>query len=90
MNIAILPGVAVIEHVFRDVETALIGFLHVAVARELHLAAALDRSVARAVDREEDRVLTSVNGIRTKFDAVKLLRDVERRYARHREEVRKG
>ena len=76
------------DHLSGDVETALIGFLHVAVARELHLAATLDRRAARALDREQDRVLTAVNGVRTKFDAVKLLRDVERRYARHRNEVR--
>jgi phospholipase C len=78
------------DHLSGEVDTALIGFLHVAVARELHLAATVDRNVARTVDREEDRVRSAVNDARTKFDAVRLLRDVERRYARHREEVRKG
>jgi phospholipase C len=78
------------DHLSGEVDAALIGFLHVAVARELHLAATVDRSVARTVDREEDRVLTTVSGVRTKFDAVRLLRGVERRYARQREEVRRG
>jgi phospholipase C len=78
------------DHLSNDVETALIGFLHVAVARDLHLAGTVDRSVARAVDRNEDRVLSTVHEVRTKFDAVRLLRGVEQRYARRREEVRKG
>jgi len=73
------------EHLSSDLETTLIGFLHVAVAREFHLAASLDRNVSGAIEREQDRVLSAVTGVRTKFDAVKLLRDVERRYARHRE-----
>jgi phospholipase C len=73
------------EHLSGDLEAALVGFLHVAVARELHLAAATDRDVSRAIEREEDRVLSAVHGVRTKFEAVKLLRDVEERYARHRE-----
>jgi phospholipase C len=77
------------DHLSGEVEAALVGFLHVAVARDLHLAATVDRSVARAADREEDRLLSAVRGVRTKFDAVRLLRDVERRYARHREEVRR-
>jgi phospholipase C len=78
------------HHLSGEPEAALVGFLHVAVARHLHLAAALDHDVPRAVEREQDRVLSAVSGIRTKFDAVRLLRDVERRYARHREEVRRA
>jgi hypothetical protein len=78
------------DHLSGDVETSLIGFLHVAVARQFHLAATVDRNVSGAVEREQDRVLTAVNGVRTKFDAAKLLRGVEQRYARHRENVRKG
>jgi phospholipase C len=68
------------EHLSGEVDTALIGFLHVAVARNLHLAASVDRDVSRAVEREGDRVLGALGDVRTKFDAVKLLRDVEERY----------
>ena len=78
------------EHPSGDVDSALVGFLHVAVARHLQLAAAVDRDVSGAIEREQDRVRGAVEDVRTKFDAVKLLRDVELRYARHREEVRKG
>lgn len=78
------------DHLSGEVETALVGFVQVAVARELHLAATVDRSLSRAVQRGEDSVLSEVAGIRTKFDAVRLLRRVELRYARHREAVRKG
>jgi phospholipase C len=77
------------EHLSGDVETALVGFLHVAAARQLHLAAAVQRDVSRTIEREEDRVLSEVSRVRTKFDAVKLLRDVEQRYARHREVTRR-
>jgi phospholipase C len=77
------------EHLSGDLETALVGFLHVAAARQLHLAAAVQRDVSRTIEREEDRVLSEVSSVRTKFDAVKLLRDVEQRYARHREVTRR-
>ncbi|TMC02499.1 MAG: phosphoesterase [Chloroflexi bacterium] len=73
------------EHLSGEVDAALVGFLHVAVARELHLAASVHRDVGRAIRDEEDRLVSAVRGVRTKFDAVRLLRDVERRYQRHRE-----
>jgi phospholipase C len=69
------------EHLSGGVDAALIGFTHVAIARQLHLTAA----VGRDVSREGERLLDTVSNVRTKFDAVKLLRDVEQRYQRHRE-----
>jgi hypothetical protein len=52
----------------------------VAVARELQLAAALKRDLGRAVAQEEDRLSTTYDQLRTKFDAVKFLRDVQSKY----------
>jgi phospholipase C len=77
------------EHLSGELETTLVGFLHVAVARDLHLAATVEGDVARAAEREEVRLRGMVEGVRTKFDAVRLLRDVEQRYARHREVTRR-
>lgn len=74
------------EELSGALEPALIGFVHVALARQVHLAAAVDRDVSGAIDREKDRLLSTFHGIRTKFDAVKLLREVDRAYARHREQ----
>jgi len=65
-----------------EVDPALVGFLQVAAARELHLAAAVDGDVERAEDREKDRLLTKFHSIQTKYDAVRYLRDVEKRYQR--------
>jgi phospholipase C len=69
-------------HLAGGVDSALVGFLHVAVARELHLAAAARRDVGAAIDRERDRLLSTYEGIQTKFDAVRFLRDVQTRYER--------
>jgi phospholipase C len=66
-------------------ESALVGFLQVALARELHLAAAAHRDVSRAREQEQDRLLSTYEGIRTKFDAVKYLHHVESRYRAHLE-----
>jgi phospholipase C len=66
-------------------EPALVGFVHVALARQIHLAASVSRDVSGTIERERDRLLSTVNGIRTKFDAVKLLREVDHSYSRHRE-----
>jgi len=68
-----------------ELEPALAGFLQVAVAREIHLVAAVDRDVSGAIERERDRLLSTLDGINTKFDAVRFLREVDLRYARHRE-----
>lgn len=67
-----------------EVDSALAGFLQVAIARELHLAAAAHRDVERALDQERDRLLTAFHSVGTKFDAAKRLRSVERRYRIHR------
>jgi phospholipase C len=67
-------------------EATLVGFVQVAVARELHLAAAAHRDVTRAVDHERDRLLASYHGIRTKFDAVKYLHGVSKRYQEARQQ----
>lgn len=66
-------------------EPALIGFVHVALARQVHLAASVGRDVSGTIEREKDHLLSAFDGIRTKFDPVKLLRDVDRSYSRHRE-----
>ncbi|MBJ7601487.1 alkaline phosphatase family protein [Candidatus Nephthysia bennettiae] len=76
-------------HLGGQVEAALVGFLHVAVARELHLAAIARRDardVGAAIDRERDRLLSTYDQIRTKFDAVKFIHEVQSRYeaTRHR------
>jgi phospholipase C len=67
-------------HLAGQVESALVGFLHVGVARELHLAALAKRDVERAIDRERDRLLSTYDQIRTKFDAVKFIREVQSKY----------
>jgi phospholipase C len=61
-------------------EATLVGFMQVAVARELHLAAAAERDVGRAIDQERDRLLSTYDQVRTKFDAVRFLHGVARRY----------
>ena len=66
-------------------ERALIGFVHVALARQVHLAASVGRDVSGTIEREKDRLLSAFDGIRTKFDAVKLLGEVDHSYSRHRE-----
>lgn len=68
------------EHLTGALEPALVGFLHVGVARELHLAALVHRDVSTAIEREKDRILSTYGGIHNKFDAVRYLRDIERRY----------
>jgi len=68
-----------------ELEPALAGFVQVAVARELHLAAAARRDVSRAVAEERDRLLSTYDGLRTKFDAVRYLRTVQSRYEAARE-----
>lgn len=73
------------EHLSGELEATLAGFVHVAAARHLQLAATAEGDIDRAVEREQDRLRGMVEGVRSKFDAAKLLRDVERRYARHRE-----
>jgi hypothetical protein len=65
-------------------EPALTGFVHVALARQVHLAASVERDVSGTIEREEHRLLSTLHGIRTKFDAVKLLREVHLSYSRHR------
>jgi phospholipase C len=67
-------------------EPALVGFVQVAIARQLHLAAVLHRDVDVAVEEEGERLRDAYRGVRTKFDAARLLHDVQRRYA----EVRRG
>jgi phospholipase C len=67
-------------HLAGQVEAALVGFLHVGVARELHLAALAKRDVEHAIERERDRLLTTYDQIRTKFDAVKFIREVQSKY----------
>ncbi|MDP9247438.1 MAG: hypothetical protein M3O95_05040, partial [Candidatus Dormibacteraeota bacterium] len=68
------------------VDSTLVGFLQVAMARELHLAAAARRDLGSAIDQEKDRLLSTYEQIHTKFDAVKFLRDVQAKYnaANHR------
>jgi Phosphoesterase family len=48
-------------------EPALIGFVHVALARQVHLAASVERDVSGTIEREEDRLLSTLHGIRTKL-----------------------
>jgi phospholipase C len=70
-------------HLAGQVESALVGFLHVAVARELHLAAIARRDagdLGAAIDRERDRLLSTYDEIRTKFDAAKFIREVQSKY----------
>src|SRR4029077_4819309 len=44
------------------VDSALVGFLHVAVARDLHLAAAASHDVDKAKDVEGERLLETYRG----------------------------
>jgi phospholipase C len=67
-------------HLAGQVDSSLVGFLHVAIARELHLAAAAKRDVQGAIDSERDRLLSTYDQIQTKFDAVKFIRDVQNKY----------
>jgi phospholipase C len=67
-------------HLAGQVDSALVGFVHVAVARELHLVAAARRDVGKAIDSERDRLLSAYDRIRTKFDAIKFIREVQRKY----------
>jgi phospholipase C len=67
-------------HLAGEIDTALVGFVQVAVARELHLAAVAKRDLGRAVAEEQDRLLTTYDQIRTKFDAARFLHDVQKRY----------
>jgi phospholipase C len=61
-------------------EAVLTGFVHIAFAREIHLAATMTGDVEHAIEREKDRLLSTYERIRTKFDAARFLHDVERRY----------
>ncbi|MDQ2739698.1 MAG: phosphoesterase [Actinomycetota bacterium] len=61
-------------------EPALAGFVHLALARDLHLAAGADHDLAGALRREKGRLVRRWGQIRTKFDAVRYLREVETRY----------
>jgi phospholipase C len=63
-----------------SLEPALVGFLHVAIARQLQFAASVDGNFDRAVAREGKRLKQVFTGITTKFDAVKLLNEVEVAY----------
>jgi phospholipase C len=67
-------------HLAGDIEPALVGFVQVALGRELHLAAMATGDVGAALDREHDRLLTTYQSLRTKFDALRYLRQVELRY----------
>jgi phospholipase C len=67
-------------HLAGQIDSALVGFIQVAMARELQLAAALKRDLGRAVAQEEDRLSTAYDQLRTKFDAVKFLHDVQSKY----------
>jgi len=67
------------------VDPALVGFLHVAVARNLHLAAAASHDVDKAKEVEGERLLETYRGVQTKFDAAKYIHDVDRRYRAFRE-----
>ncbi|MDQ6774299.1 MAG: phosphoesterase [Candidatus Dormibacteraeota bacterium] len=67
-------------HLDGRLEPALAGFVQLALARDLHLAASADHDLAGAIRREKRRLQRTWRGIRTKFDAVRYLRDVETRY----------
>jgi phospholipase C len=67
-------------HLAGRIDTALVGFVQVAVARELQLAAAVKRDLGRAIAQEEDRLLTTYDQLQTKFNAVKFLHDVQSKY----------
>ncbi len=69
-----------------ELEPALVGFVQVALMRELHLAAVLHRDAAVAFEQERDRLKDAYLGVRSKFDAARLLRDVQKRY----ETMRRG
>ena len=66
------------------VESTLVGFIQVAIARDLYLAAAVHRDLSRAVEQERDRLLTLYEDIRNKFDAARYLHAVTSRYREHR------
>jgi phospholipase C len=75
------------QHLEGDYEPALAGFLQVAVAREIQLAAAVDRDVDRAMRSERARLESDYSAVKSKFDAVRILRDVEKRYQNWRSSV---
>jgi hypothetical protein len=62
------------------VDPALVGFLHVALARDLHLAAAASHDVEKAKASDGQRLLETYRGIQTKFDAAKYIHDVDQKY----------
>ena len=68
------------------VDSALAGFIHVALLRDLHITAAASGDVDGAVKTERDRLLATYGAVRTKFEAVKYLDDVEQRYRAFRKE----
>lgn len=63
-----------------ELEPALLGFVHVAVARELLILASVSGDLAATIDRQRDRLLSAYDSIRNKFDAVRFLRRVETRF----------
>ena len=63
-----------------SLEPALMGFLHVAIARQLQLVASVDGNVDRAIASEGERLKEIFAGINDKFDGVKLLHEVELAY----------
>jgi phospholipase C len=67
-------------HLAGSIDSALVGFLHVAIARELHLAAQARGDLSRAVEQERDRLLSTYDRIRTKFDAARYIREVQKRF----------
>jgi phospholipase C len=76
---------AIPSELSQEVDATLLGFVQVALARELHLSAKVHGSVAGALDHERERLLAAYDdGVKSKFDAVKLIRAVQTRYEAER------
>jgi phospholipase C len=64
----------------RPPEPPLLEFVHVALVRDLHMASASAGQVTTARAATQARLEDVYSGIRTRHDALKYLRDVEKRY----------
>jgi phospholipase C len=66
------------------VDDALVGFVHVAIARRMHMAAKKAGDLESAVAAEGDRLLSTFQAISSKFDAAKFIEQTRQDYQAQR------
>jgi phospholipase C len=66
------------------VDDALVGFLHVAIARQLHMAAKKTGDLESAVAAEGDRLLSTFGAITNKLEAAKFIEQTRQEYQAHK------